>query len=173
MGRTPAAGFSPAAEADGRGSVAPAWPEAGGHGRASDLERAAGVPFELPQRGPASASGRLEREEGGPFEFVIPAARRGPATEVESQVGVRRGLPLVKSAEERAAGMAAPGAAPVEDLIPLPLLTSKGHAHADMFAADGSEASEEILERTARLKGSMQEAGFAGAEVELSLQIEY
>jgi hypothetical protein len=42
-----------------------------------------------------------------------------------------------------------------------------------MFAADGSEASGEILERTTKLKESMQEAGFAGAEVELSLHIEY
>ena len=79
----------------------------------------------------------------------------------------------MKSAEEQAAGLAVPGAAPVEDPAPLPLLSSQGQTLAELFAADGSEASGEILERTARLRESMQEAGFACAEVELSLQIEY
>jgi hypothetical protein len=52
-------------------------------------------------------------------------------------------------------------------------LPSQGQIHANLFAADGSEASEEILERTTRLKESMRDAGFAAAESELSLQIEF
>jgi hypothetical protein len=170
-----AAGLSPAAEADGGGSVSPALPEADGRRRAAGQEEAGGGSSVLAPRAPASASGRLQggvRE--GLFEFVIPAERKGrPATVAESLRGVRRGLPPVKSAEEQAAGMAAPGAAPVEDPSPLPLLSSKGQAYTEYFAADGSEASEEILERTARLKASMEDAGFAGAEIELSLRIEY
>ena len=98
--RTLAAGFSSVAEADGRGSVLPAPPEADGLGRATDQERAGRAPLKLGPRGPASASGRLERDAREPFEFVIPGGRRGPATEVESQMGVRRGLPPVRSAEE-------------------------------------------------------------------------
>ena len=148
-----AAGFSSAARADGGGTVIPALPEAGGQGRAAGREGAAEVSSELALRGPASASGRLlggVRAE--PYEFVVPAGGRGPATVAESMRGVRRGLPPMKSAEEQAAGLAAPGAAPVEDPVPLPLLSSQGQTLAELFAADGSEASGEILERTAKLR---------------------
>ena len=170
--RTLAAGFTLAAEADGGGQVLPALPEVDGQGGAGGWGGGAGASLNPVMRGPASAAGRLEREDE-PFEFAVTAGRRGTASVAGSLMGVRRSLPPMMSAEERAAGLATPGAAPVQDSLPLPLLSGPGQAHAELFAPDGSEASREILERTTRLRESMREEGFASEEVELSVQIEF
>ena len=70
-------------------------------------------------------------------------------------------------------GRATPGAAPVEDTSFLPLLSSQGQACAELYAADNSEASDEIAERTTVLKSAMHKAGFGEPEIDLSVHIEY
>ena len=75
--------------------------------------------------------------------------------------------------ELQAMGNATSGAAPVENTSFLPLLSSQGQACAEIYAADNSEASDEIAERTTALKSAMHEAGFGEPEIDLSVHIEY
>ena len=105
----PAAGSAPAAAADGSGSVPPALPEADGLGGVVRPESGLELLDYPAQRGPASAGGRLEGKRVSPYEFVVRAARRGPASVAASQMGSRRGLPPMRTLlEMQAMGRATP-----------------------------------------------------------------